>query len=133
MTNDDLRARYKLAHDVSHRYDWVGAPEQLKLCRKRSMMRMTPPQSGQAGTLAHVRASEIHRRRLAIVWRCPLTIEKFAAKGEFGSAMAVGHEAEVADAMEAIGQRVKKEAADELVGLELHDLCRAVLSGSPSR
>ena len=37
----------------------------------------------------------IPRRRLAIVWRCPLTIEKFAAEGEFGSAMAVGHEAEV--------------------------------------
>src|SRR6478736_4208127 len=57
-TNDDLRALYKLAHDVSHRYDWVGASERLKLCRKRSMMRMTPPQSGQVGTLAHVRASE---------------------------------------------------------------------------
>jgi len=40
----------------------------------------------------------------------------------------VGHEAEVADAMEAIGQRVKKEAADELVGLELHIFCRAVLA-----
>ena len=55
-------------------------------------------------------------------------IEKFAAKGELGGAMAVGHEAEVADAMEAVGQRVKQEAADELVGLELHDLCRAVLA-----
>jgi hypothetical protein len=42
--------------------------------------------------------------------------------------MAVGHEAEVADAVEAIGQRVKKEAADELVGFELHDLCLAVLA-----
>jgi len=30
-------------------------------------------------------------------------IEKFAAKGELGSAMAVGHEAEVADAMETVG------------------------------
>ncbi len=80
------------------------------------------------GSLGPRQSVRLHRRRLAIVWRCPLTIEKFAAKGEFGSAMAVGHEAEVADAMEAIGQRVKKEAADELVGLELHDLCRAVLA-----
>ena len=44
----------------------------------------------------------IHRRRLAVVWVC-LMIEKFAAKGELGSAMAVGHEAEVADAMETVG------------------------------
>lgn len=80
------------------------------------------------GNLGPRQSVRIDRRRLAIVWRCPLTIEKFAAEGEFGSAMAVGHEAEVADAMEAIGQRVKKEAADELVGLELHDLCRAVLA-----
>lgn len=58
MTNADLRARDELAHGVSHRNDWVEAPERLKLCRKRSMMRMTPPQSGQAGTLGHVRASE---------------------------------------------------------------------------
>jgi len=55
-------------------------------------------------------------------------IEKFAAKGELGGAMAVGHEAEVADAVEAVGQRVKKKAANELVGLELHDLCRAVVA-----
>lgn len=66
----------------------------------------------------------IQGRRLGIVWRCPLMIEKFAAEGEFGSAMAVGHEAEVADAMEAVGQRVKKE----LVGLEPQDFCRAVLA-----
>ena len=49
----------------------------------------------------------IHRRRLAIVWSCPLEIKKFAAKGELGSAMAVGHEAEVADAVETVGQRMK--------------------------
>ena len=27
----------------------------------------------------------IHRRRLAVVWGCPLMIEKFAATGELGS------------------------------------------------
>jgi hypothetical protein len=35
--------------------------------------------------------------------------------------MAVGDEAEVADAMEAIGQGVDEEAADELVGGQTHD------------
>ena len=55
-------------------------------------------------------------------------IEKGEAKSELGGAVAIGHEAEVTDAMEAIGQRVKKEAADELVGFELHDLCRAILA-----
>ena len=66
-----------------------------------------------------------HGRRLAIVWRCPVMIEKFAAKRELGGAMAVGHEAEMADAVEAVGQCVKKEAADELVGFESHNFCRA--------
>ncbi len=42
--------------------------------------------------------------------------------------MAVGHKAEVADAVKTVGQRVKKEAANELVGLELQYLCRAVLA-----
>src|SRR4029077_18888045 len=68
------------------------------------------------GELGPRQSVRIHRRRLAIVWRCRLTIEKFAAKGEFGSAMAVGHEAEVADAMEAIGQGVKKEGGGKTVG-----------------
>ena len=48
--------------------------------------------------------------------------EKGAAEGEPGCAVAVGHEAEVADTVEAIRQGVKEEAANELAGLELHDL-----------
>ena len=62
------------------------------------------------------------------MWGRPLMIEKFAATGELGSAMTVGHKAEVADAVETVGQRMKQEAANELVGRELHDLCRAVLA-----
>src|SRR5713101_1242679 len=53
MARDDC-ARHDLAHDVSHRNGDVRGLERLKLCRKRSIMRMTPPQSGQAGTSAHV-------------------------------------------------------------------------------
>ena len=45
-----------------------------------------------------------HERRLDVVWRCPLMIEKFVAKGELGGAMAVGHEAEMADAVKTVGQ-----------------------------
>jgi hypothetical protein len=54
MTNDDRRAEHELARDVSHRNGDVRGLERLKLCRKRSMMRMTPPQSGEAGTSALV-------------------------------------------------------------------------------
>lgn len=54
--------------------------------------------------------------------------KKGVAKGELGGAMAVGHKTEVADAVKAVGQCVKKEAANELVGLELHGLCRAALA-----
>ena len=44
------------------------------------------------------------------------------AQVELGSAMAVGEEAVVADAMKAVRQRVQQEAPDELVGVERHDL-----------
>src|ERR1700693_1260734 len=42
--------------------------------------------------------------------------------------MAVGQEAVVPNAMEAIRQRVQQEAADELIGIEGHDLGFAVMT-----
>jgi hypothetical protein len=42
--------------------------------------------------------------------------------------MSIGHEAEVTNAMEAVGQGVQQEAADELVGGELHDFGRVVVA-----
>ena len=36
--------------------------------------------------------------------------------------MAIGEESEVTNAMEAVGQGVEQEAADELVGLQTHGL-----------
>ena len=60
------------------------------------------------------------RRRMARL-RCRCG-EQPAAQRELGGAMAVGEEAVVADAMEAVGQGVQQEAADELVGVERHDL-----------
>src|SRR6476661_973180 len=56
--NDDRRAGHERAHDVSHRNGGVRRLERLQLCRKRSTMRMTPPQSGQAGTSARVWRAE---------------------------------------------------------------------------
>jgi hypothetical protein len=42
--------------------------------------------------------------------------------------MSIGHEAEVSNAMEAVRQGVQQEAADELVGRQLHDFYRVVVS-----
>ena len=72
----------------------------------------------------------VQGRRVDILWRRLLTVigEKKAAEGELGCAVAVGHEAEVADAMEAVGQGVKEEAANEFAGRELHDLGGAGLT-----
>ena len=48
-------------------------------------------------------------------------IEKFEAKGELGSAMAVGHEAEVADAYKAWRQDMQQEASQEFVYVQSHN------------
>ena len=44
--------------------------------------------------------------------------ERAPAEREVGGAAAVGEEAEVPNAVEAVGQRVQEKAADELVGCE---------------
>src|ERR1700688_1340503 len=61
----------------------------------------------------------VQGRRVDILWRRLLTVigEKGAAESELGCAVAVGHETEVADTVEPIGQGVKEEAANELMGL----------------
>ena len=48
-------------------------------------------------------------------------IKQPAAERELGGAMAVGEEAVVANAMEAVGQYMKQEAAHEFADLEPHD------------
>ena len=47
--------------------------------------------------------------------------EQGACFGDGVGAGGIGEQAIVADAMEAVGQDVKKETADELVGIERHD------------
>ncbi len=53
--------------------------------------------------------------------------QQVAAERQLGGAMAMGKEADMADAVEAVGHGVLQEAADELVGREHHDLGFAVL------
>ena len=55
-------------------------------------------------------------------------VEERAGERELGGPMAVGEEADVADAMEAVGQGVEEEAPDELVRGQPHDLGGAVLA-----
>lgn len=53
--------------------------------------------------------------------------QQLSTKRESSCAMAVGEEAEVADAMEAGGQDVQEEPAHELIGVEGHHLAAALL------
>lgn len=53
--------------------------------------------------------------------------QQLAAERAPGSTMAVGEEAEVADAVEAGRQNVQEEPADDLGGIERHDLGSAFL------
>ena len=54
--------------------------------------------------------------------------EEAAAEGEPGGAVAVGEEAEVADAVEAGRQDVEQEPAHELAGVEGHDLVATLVA-----
>src|SRR6516164_4423543 len=78
---------------------------------------------------AAARAWEHGRRRLVgigvsvveFVLRCRNT-EQFAGAGEVLGTPAIGEQAVVADAVEAGGQHVDEEAADELAAGQRHDL-----------
>ena len=58
------------------------------------------------------------------VWpgRCDWLAEKVPAEIDPSATVAVGKEAEVAHAVEPIGEHVKKKAPDEFVGSQTHDL-----------
>jgi len=79
-------------------------------------------------------------RPTGVIWRrsgdvlrrlSALFCEPRATQGEHGPTMAVCHEAEGTDPVEAIGQGVEREAADELVRLQPCDLVPAVLAVIP--
>lgn len=54
-----------------------------------------------------------------------------SAQVEPGGTMTVGEKAIMADAMEAVWQRVQEEATDELISIERHDLRPAVMAIIP--
>src|SRR5688500_16883240 len=54
--------------------------------------------------------------------------QQLSTKRESGCAMAIGEEAEVADAVEAGGQDMQEEPTHELGRLEPHDLAAALLA-----
>ena len=55
-------------------------------------------------------------------------IEQGSAKRELFCAVAIGKQPVITNAMEAVRQSVQQEAADELVGCELHDFGRVVVA-----
>ena len=55
-------------------------------------------------------------------------IEQFATEGNVIAASAIGEEAIVADAMEAVRQGVQQEAPDELIGCQHHHFGLAIRS-----
>lgn len=59
-------------------------------------------------------------------WRLGLTEKLSAARRTLG-AVPVGEDAEVPDAAEAIGEHAQQEAADELAGVQTHELAAAAL------
>jgi len=50
------------------------------------------------------------------------------AKGELGLAIAIAQKAVVADTLEAVGQDMQQETANELLGLQCHGLLPVVMA-----
>ena len=102
------------------RSGWIKAAEKL------------PDKAHDAAAFATGR--RVHTRsRLGFCGRCrvgPFLLigQKRSAQSQSGGAVSIGHEAEVSNAMEALRQGVQQEATKELVGRQLHDLCRVVVS-----
>src|SRR3974390_2797104 len=81
----------------------------------------------RAGALGGVFIHGVRRRGGVLRLRFFIDEQSTARCDLFGAA-AIGHESEVADAMEAGGQSMKEKATDELVRLQAHDLLGAVLT-----
>ena len=111
------------AHEVSCQKDGRRGAGRGRMPR----MTMVPPQHGQRSSGQRGR----HRSTCSAPDRCRRRVEQLAAERQLLGAMAVGEEAVVADAMEAVRQGVQQEAADELVGGEGHHLRLAVMAIVP--
>ena len=89
------------------------------------MMIMRPPQHGQGCGVAVLD----RRRRLGSAWE-HWHGEQLAGSRDVVGAGAVGEQAVVADAVEAVRQHMDQEAADELVGCERHHLVALAAFGA---
>lgn len=95
-----------------------------------AIRRMVPPQSGQ------MRKSQAVALSIAFgvtgcelgIGRRVMGVEQPAAEREVVAAPAIGKKAVVANAVEAVRQGMQEETADELVGIERHQLGLAVLA-----
>ncbi len=133
--NDVDRRRRALdrAHEVSQR---TGDTDERGTMATRCM---APPHVGADGEVTPGEFAIVGavRARALRSDRGESHIEQPATSAEAFGAGAVGQEAVVTNAMEAVRQRVEEEAADELAGFERHDLGVAavaiVLPGEPYR
>ena len=99
------------SHELSHQNGRV-----LRAGRGRGpSCSIAPPQHGQISSETPVSCDSARGSRPAPAARAAARPEA-SAQRELGGAMAVGQEAVVADAVEAVRQDVQQEAADELVG-----------------
>ncbi len=62
-----------------------------------------------------------------LIGRSVADSKELTAKGDFIVASAIGEEAIMADAMEAVRQGVQEKATNELIGIERHHLGFAIL------
>ena len=106
-------------HDVSILIGLDGRVRGVEPLSKVSMMTMRPPQHGHVGR--DVGGSSARVSAWSGLSGCARTPSRSRARARF-SARAIGEQAVVTDAVEAAGQHVDEEAADELVGRQCHDL-----------
>ena len=112
-------------HDVSQQNGCGSVPE-------RGTAAIAPHDATAIGTDGEVSSGERRSRGAmsaapvgsVVGWRASSSCDT----GRACAAMAIGEEAVVADAMEAVRQDVQQEAADELVGVERHHLGLAVVA-----
>ena len=111
---------------------WRGAVPAAKV----STTIMRPPQQGQrcVGVGAVSPASSLLSVRFVAAASAVAASSSWRARAMHVAALAVGEQAVVADAVEARGQHVQQEAADELGTRERHRLAaaRGRRRGSPS-
>ena len=108
------------AHDVSMPAGAGAGLRRRQLPSKVSITSMRPPQHGQKRT--GFRERRIRFARVFFVGCRCVHGEEDADRGQIICAHAAGQEPVMADAVEALGQHMRQEAADELACLKRHDL-----------